>query len=100
MGTVITPATVAHIALLANLQVSAQEQGAFAAAFSATLDEVAKLSELATGSVNPTNHVTGLQNVWREDQVDAGRLLSHGDVIGQSAHVLRGYVVVDRVLED
>lgn len=96
----ISPATVAHIALLANLDVSAQEQQSFAQAFSATLDEIAKLGELDTNSVEPTHHVTGLENVWRDDVVDQSRLISQDTALAQAQHRLRGYVVVDRILED
>ncbi len=100
MSSDITPAVVAHIALLANLDVSAQEQQEFAQAFSATLDEVAKLSTIDTTNLEPTNHVTGLTNVWREDIVDSERLISQEKILSQAIHSLRGYVVVDRVLED
>lgn len=96
----ISPATVAHVAQLANLEVSAQEQQQLAESFSATLDEIAKLGELDTKSVEPTHHVTGLENVWREDVVDSERLIPQDRALAQAAHSLRGYVVVDRVLED
>ncbi len=100
MSTQISAATVAHIALLANLEVSAQEQQKFAEAFSATLDEVAKLNHVDTSELAPTNHVTGLTNVWRQDVVDQGRLLPQSDALAQAVHSLRGFVVVDRVLEE
>lgn len=96
----ITPATVAHIALLANLEVTTQEQSELAQAFSATLDEIAKLGELDTSLVEPTHHVTGLANVWREDVVDADRILPQEAVLEQAPHSFNGFVVVDRVLEE
>ena len=100
MSQLVSPATVAHIALLANLQVPSAEQQKFAVDFSATLDEIAKLNTVDTTNLAPTNHVTGLTNVWRDDVVDQDRLLPQSEALAQAVHSLRGYVVVDRVLEE
>jgi aspartyl-tRNA(Asn)/glutamyl-tRNA(Gln) amidotransferase subunit C len=100
MSNNISAAVVAHIALLANLEVSSPEQQAFAQAFSETLEEVAKLNTVDTKDVEPTNHVTGLKNIWRADEVDTERLITQSDALSQAAHSHRGFVVVDRVLEE
>lgn len=94
----VSPQTVAHIAQLANLPLSEQEESSFAQAFTDTLSEIEKLTTLDTKNVEPTHHVTGLTNVWREDVVLTERVLSQEQAIGQAPHTLRGYVVVDRVL--
>ncbi|MCD8527425.1 aspartyl/glutamyl-tRNA amidotransferase subunit C [Candidatus Woesebacteria bacterium] len=62
----VTPATVAHIGQLANLEISNQEQQQFAQAFTETLAEVQKIFAVDVSEVEPTHHVTGLVNVWRE----------------------------------
>ena len=93
----ITPSTVAYIASLANLSVTAQEQQNFATAFSQTLDEIEKLNDLDTKNVEPTHSVTGLKNVWREDEIDLSRQLTQEQALGQAKHKVHGFVVVDRV---
>lgn len=93
----ITPSTVAYIASLANLSVSAQEQQQFATAFSQTLEEISKLSDLDTSKVEPTHSVTGLKNVWRDDQIDQDRVLTQDQALSQASHKVRGFVVVPRV---
>lgn len=96
----ITPQTVAHVAQLANLPLSNQEQAAFTQAFDSTLTEINRLLELDVSTVAPTHHTTGLQNVWREDVVQTERVLTQEQALSQAAHTWNGYVVVDRVLEE
>jgi aspartyl-tRNA(Asn)/glutamyl-tRNA(Gln) amidotransferase subunit C len=100
MSAPISAAVVAHIALLANLEVTGQEQQQFAVAFQSTMDEVDKLNTVDVQNVPPTDHVTGLVNVWREDRVDLERQLSQPLALSQAKHTLRGHVVVDRILEE
>lgn len=48
------------------------EADALAADITKILDYVEQLNELDTSSVKPTYQLTGLQNVWRKDNVEAG----------------------------
>lgn len=96
----ITPQTVAHVAQLANLPLSSQEQTAFTDAFESTLQEIDKLLTLDVTNVLPTHTTTGMTNVWRDDVVQTERVLSQEVALSQAPHVWNGYVVVDRVLED
>ena len=96
----ISPAVVAHIAQLANLEVSVQEQQSFATAFEETMDEVAKILDVDVTDVIPTAHTTGMTNVWREDVVDTDRVLSQQSVLGQAEKVFANCIVVDRVIEE
>jgi aspartyl/glutamyl-tRNA(Asn/Gln) amidotransferase C subunit len=100
MSAPISAATVAHIALLANLDVTMQEQQQFATAFQSTMDEVENLTSVDVKDVPPTDHVTGLVNIWREDVVDTARQFSQPQALSQAQHTLRGHVVVDRILEE
>ncbi len=94
----ITAQTVAHIAELANLPLTEQELESFPQAFSDTLHEIEKLASLNTDQTQPTHHVTGLSNVWRDDVVLEERVLTQEQALSGAPHTLRGYVVVDRVL--
>jgi len=100
MPNTVSPQDVAHVATLANLSVTDQEQQQFAQAFTATLEEIDNLQDLDTSAVEPTHQVTGLTNVWRADEVDQSRLLSQTEALAQVEHSLRGYVVVDRIIEE
>lgn len=95
-----SPAVVAHIAVLANLDVSTQEQQDFAPAFEATLAEISKITEVNVIGVKPTAHTTGLTNVWRDDEVDTERVIPQNLVLGQAHKTFQSYIVVDRVIEE
>ncbi|MCD8484706.1 Asp-tRNA(Asn)/Glu-tRNA(Gln) amidotransferase subunit GatC [Candidatus Woesebacteria bacterium] len=95
----VTPATVAHIGQLANLEISNQEQQQFAQAFTETLAEVQKIFAVDVSEVEPTHHVTGLVNVWREDVVDENQVLSQEQALSGAKHTFGKMIVVDRVLE-
>lgn len=95
-----SPAVVAHIALLANLEVTTQEQQAFATAFQETVEEISKINEVDVTNTPVTAHTTGLTNVWREDVVDTERVLSQSSVLGQAEKTYNSYILVDRVIEE
>lgn len=96
----ISKETVAHVAQLANIPISTQEQVDFAQAFTQTLEEVNNIMQVDVEGVQPTHHSTGTVNVWRRDEVDEDRLLSQEAAVSQAPHTLDGFVVVDRVLEE
>lgn len=58
---------VAHIAKLANLPLTQDEQKKFEKQLEETLTIIGSLQEVDTNHVQPTAHVTGLENVTRED---------------------------------
>lgn len=60
---------VKHVAKLANLNVTDEELGALEAQLESTLNYIEDLDQVNTDNINPTAHVTGLENVTREDEV-------------------------------
>lgn len=60
---------VEHVAELARLGLTTKEIAAFQKELSSVLAYVEKLKEVETKKVAPTAQVTGLQNVFREDEV-------------------------------
>jgi len=58
---------VEHIAHLAKLRLSEEEEDTFGAQLSGILAYVEKLNELDTSGAEPTSHVLALGNVMRED---------------------------------
>lgn len=94
-----SPQVVHHIAQLANLTISAEEEVSLGAAFAETIDVVAKMSELDTKQVQPTHQVTGMENIWREDTVDADRMFSQSDATANAKETYAGFFVVPQVID-
>lgn len=67
----LTKAQVKHVAQLARLGLSEKETEKFKKDFERILEFVKKLNQVKTDKVEPTAHITGLQNVMREDQGQA-----------------------------
>lgn len=58
---------VKKVAKLANIPLSDEELEKFGAQLASTLEYIDHLNEIDTKNVEPTAHVTGLENVLRED---------------------------------
>lgn len=93
-----TTQQVKHIAALANVPVSVEEERAIASAFSETLTVIANLATIDTSTVEPTAQTTGLENVWREDLVTPETMLSQIDALANAPATAQGYFVVKRIL--
>jgi aspartyl-tRNA(Asn)/glutamyl-tRNA(Gln) amidotransferase subunit C len=63
----ITPDLVRHLGVLARIQLSDEEVGRLTGQLDAIVDNIAKVSEVATPDVPATSHPIPLQNVFRED---------------------------------
>ncbi len=77
----ITTDDVRHLAQLSNLQISDDEVDTLRGDLENILGYIEQLGELDTTGVAPTYQVTGLENVWRDDEVQVSsvtreRLLS------------------------
>ncbi len=64
----ITKDTIEHIANLARLKLTESEKNRLTLDMEKILSYVDKLNELDTSDVKPTNHVSPVNNVFREDQ--------------------------------
>lgn len=62
---------VRHVAQLARLDFSEEEEARMAEEMSQILDYVDKLNELDTSGVPPMSHVLDVTNVYREDDIEA-----------------------------
>lgn len=65
----LTEAEVKHVAKLARLSLIPEEIKKFQEQLSEILDYVNQLKEVNTENVEPTSQVTGLENVFRNDEV-------------------------------
>lgn len=64
----LTKKEVEHIAKLARLELSEEELNKYGEQLSAVLEYINQLEEVDVEGVEPTAQVTGLTNVWREDE--------------------------------
>ena len=60
--------TVRHVARLANLSFSDQELELFTRQLGSILEYIDKLNELDTSRIQPTSHVTRMEQMLREDR--------------------------------
>ena len=65
----ITNDGVRHLAQLSSLQMSDAEVESLRADIEKIINYINQLDELDTDGVEPTYQVTGLQNVWRDDEI-------------------------------
>ena len=68
----ITTDDVHHLAQLSSLQLSDSEVENLRADLENIVNYIKQLNEVDTSDVEPTYQVTGLENVWRGDEIDAG----------------------------
>ncbi len=86
-----------HVAKLANLTISKQEEEKFEKQISSILSYVEKLNELDTTGVEETSQVTGLENISREDKSLPS--MPQDDVLSQ-ATTHNGFFAVKGVFEN
>lgn len=89
---------IAHVAQLANLPLSEEEKKKFEKQLDETLDYVKQLEEIDTKGVEPTSQVTGLENVFREDQTAPS--LSQDEALKNAKKTHNGFFIVPAILED
>ena len=99
MGFQFTSDDVTHIALLANIPVTDEEKKTLAKGFTTTMAVVDQLNKADTNGVEPTHQVTGLETVWREDEIDQSRTFSQEEALLNAPRTHNGYFVVKQVLD-
>lgn len=90
---------VRHIAKLANLSLDENEVSKFQAELSDILQYVDKLQKVDTDNTEITNQVTGLVNVYREnDSVDEDRMFTQQQALSNTKVTHKGYIAVPAVI--
>jgi len=98
--TKLTLEEVKHIATLAKLQLSEDEINKFPSQLSSVLDHVGELSGVDTQGVKPTSQTTGLENVFRSDEMLANSTLTQDEATSGTDSIYNGYFKVKAVLEN
>lgn len=93
----ITNDDVRHLAQLSSLQMSDAEAELLRVGIEKIINYINKLDELDTDGVEPTYQVTGLQNVWRDDEIIDGSV-SRQQLLALAAEQSDNCVKVPKVL--
>ncbi len=93
----ITRQEVEHVAALARLELSEQEQEKLTAQLSNILTYVEKLNELDTKDVAPTSHVMDITNIMREDT--PGESLPQDRALANAPDKAAGHYKVPKIIE-
>ena len=91
---------VLHVAKLAKLDLGDAEIKKFLPQLSDVIDFVSQLNEVDTKGVEPTAQVTGLTDVFREDEADSINVLSSDKALGGTDKVYNGYFKVGAILTE
>ena len=87
---------VEHIGSLACIDLREEQKERFAKQFNSILEYFKELDELNTEDVEPTYHVIGLNNVFREDVVEDS--LSHEEALKNAPRTDKGYFKGPRIV--
>lgn len=90
---------VRRIARLANLPLSDAELDHLTPELSSIVAFVSKLQEIDTSSTATTAQVTALENVWREDIVNASNQLSQDQALKNAPETHNGMFMVPAIFE-
>ena len=93
----ITNDDVRHLAQLSSLQMSDVEVELLRADIEKIINYINQLDELDTDGVEPTYQVTGLQNVWRDDEI-IDSSVSRQQLLALAAEQIDNCVKVPKVL--
>jgi aspartyl-tRNA(Asn)/glutamyl-tRNA(Gln) amidotransferase subunit C len=92
----ITPDLVRHLGVLARIQLSDEEVERLTGQLDVIVDNIAKVSEVATADVPATSHPIALENVFRPDEV--GETLTRAQALQNAPDAADGRFRVTAIL--
>lgn len=93
----VTVEEVRHIADLARLRFSDDEEEQLAEEMNQVLDHMDKLSELDTEDVEPMSHVLEISNVFRDDEAE--QRITREEALENAPHADHQYFRVPKVID-
>lgn len=94
--TTISTSDIQHLASLSSLALADDEVDGLRQDLENIIGYIKQLGELDTSGVEPTYQVTGLENVWREDEVQPG--ISRDELLELTPEKQNNQVKVPQVL--
>ena len=98
MNNVKTKINVSHVAKLANLPLTDEEEEKYSQQLSKILDYIEQLNKVDTKDVEPTFNVSGQSNIMRKDEV--GECLPQEDAISNAPKKNDGFIVTKGVFKE
>lgn len=95
-----TEKDVLHVAKLAKLDLNDAEVKKYSDQLSVVVEHIGKLSEVDTKEVEPTSQTTGLENVFRTDEVKIENCLSPEAAVSGSEKIYNNYFKVKAILSE
>lgn len=89
---------ITHVAKLANLSLSQEEEQKFEKQLEETTEYVKNLNEVNTQEIEPTSQVTGLENVTREDEIKPS--LTQDQALANAESTFNGFFKVKGILNN
>lgn len=96
----LTKKDVEHVAKLANLDLSDEEVEKYLKQLSSIVDYISELSKVDTERIEPTSQTTGLEDVYRTDEVNQQNCLSQDQAISGTDKIHNGYFKVKAILSE
>jgi len=87
-----------HLAKLANLTLTGSEKKKLGQQLTEILEYIRQLEKVETKGVAPTSQVTGLENVFRQDETQAS--LSQDEVLANAKSQTKGFFKVKAIFEE
>lgn len=97
---IVTESEIDKLAKLANLPITVDQAVDLQSQVGITLEYVSTLQKLPTESTHETSQVTGLENVYREDEIDTTRILTQEQALTNAKRSDNGFFVVDAVFKE
>lgn len=93
---------VIYVAKLSKLTLSESELTLFSKQLSETLNYIKVLDKLddKVKTLGVTYQVTGLSNVFREDKIEASRILKQEEALSNAKETYNGYFVVPGIFDE
>lgn len=100
MSSTFTSEDVKNVSKLAAIPLQSAELVPLAEGFTKTIAVVDQLESVASEQALETyHHVSGLENVMREDEVDDARQFTQEQALQNAKRQYQGFFVVDQVIE-
>jgi len=90
---------VEHISKLANIPLINEESLSIAEGFNETIKVVDKILVMNLTNIEPTHHLSGSENIFREDVVDVERMFTQQQALMNAKSTYNGFFVVPLVIE-
>ena len=94
----LTKKDVEHVAKLANLNLTPEENKKYTNQLGAIVDFISELSEVDTSNLEPTSQTTGLENVYRVDEIDEMKTLKKEEALSGTDKIFNNAFKVDAIL--